>query len=160
MRLRPPPVKLFPLTSKDVWVSNGLPLNVNGLNYSPMAMYERLLSTCQLVAFQETKFVKQDSIQTNEHFIFATDSGAQCFWSDTTSPVFNNRHCVGLVLSSPSHFQDVQDLTSSVCTLQLKNRYLLLRAKLGDGPFCIHVIYAPDEPSERGDFFSIVTDRV
>uniref|UniRef100_A0AAV1UIZ0 Endonuclease/exonuclease/phosphatase domain-containing protein n=1 Tax=Peronospora matthiolae TaxID=2874970 RepID=A0AAV1UIZ0_9STRA len=121
-----------------------------------MAMYERLLSTYQLVAFQETKFVKQDSIQTNEHFIFSTDSGAQCFWSDTTSPVFNERHGVGLVLSSASPFQDVRDLTSSICTSQLKNRYLLLQAKLGDDPVFIHVVYAPDEPAERGEFFRLL----
>ena len=118
-----------------------------------MAMYERLLSTYQLVDFQETKFVNQDSIHTNKHFIFSTDSGAQCFWSDTTSPVFNERHGVGLVLSSTSPFQDAQDLTSRVCTLQLKNRYLLLRAKLGDDPVFLHVVYAPDGPSERGEFF-------
>ena len=112
--LRPLPATLLPLNSKDVWALNSISLNINGLNHPPMAMYERHISKYQLVAFQETKFVKPDSIQTNEHFIFSTDSGAQCVWSDTTSPVFNERHGVGLVLSSASPFQDTQDSTPSV----------------------------------------------
>ncbi|KAI9917452.1 hypothetical protein PsorP6_012982 [Peronosclerospora sorghi] len=33
------------------------------------------------------------------------------------------------------------------------NRYLLLKTTLNDAPVYIHVVYAPDEPSERGEFF-------
>ncbi|KAE8969565.1 hypothetical protein PR002_g27391, partial [Phytophthora rubi] len=116
-------------------------------------MYERLLSTHQLVAFQETKFNKEDSMQTNNHFIHVADSGARCFWSDTTSPVYNERHGVGLVLSSASPFGDVEDITSRVYKDQLRNRYLLLKTTLGEHRVYLHVVYAPDEPMERGNYF-------
>ena len=145
-----PPAKLFPLTSKAAWAFTGLSLNINGLNHLRMAMYERLLSKYQLVTFKKTLFDKSDAIQTNKHFIFAADSGARCFWSDATSPVFNERHGVDLVLSSAASFQDVQDLTSSVCTSQLKSRYLLYQTKLDGVRIYIHVLCATDEPSTRG----------
>ncbi|KAG6610171.1 putative pollike protein [Phytophthora cinnamomi] len=116
-------------------------------------MYERLLSAYQLVAFQETKFNKEDSLQTNEHFIHTADSGARCFWSDTTTPVFNKRHGVGLVLSSASPFGEVDDITARAYKEQLQNRYLLLKTTLGNKRVFIHVVYAPDEPMHRGEFF-------
>ncbi|KAI9905223.1 hypothetical protein PsorP6_014184 [Peronosclerospora sorghi] len=126
---------------------------MNGLNEPNLAMYERLLSSHQLVAFQETKFNKYDSLQSNEHFIHSADSGARCFWSDSTCPDFKERHGVGLVLSSASPFGEVEDLTAGVYAEQLRNRYLLLKTSLGDKPVFLHVVYAPDEPSRRGDFF-------
>jgi exonuclease III len=126
---------------------------MNGLNQPDLPMYQRLLSTHQLVAFQETKFNKEDSLQTNEHFIHVADSGARCYWSDTTSPVFNERHGVGLVLSTASPFGEVEDLTARVYKEQLRNRYLLLKTTLGGESVYIHVVYAPDEPPQRGEFF-------
>ncbi|KAF4135669.1 Reverse transcriptase (RNA-dependent DNA polymerase) [Phytophthora infestans] len=116
-------------------------------------MYERLLSAHQLVAFQETKFNKEDSLQSNEHFIHVADSGARCFWSDTTSPIFNGRHGVGLAMSSTSPFGDVEDLTASVYKEQLRNRYLLLKTALGGETVYLHVVYAPDEPMNRGEYY-------
>ncbi|GMF65551.1 unnamed protein product [Phytophthora lilii] len=95
-------------------------------------MDERLLSTHQLVALQETKFSEEASLQTNQHYIHVADSGARSFWSNTTSPVFNGKRSVGLVLSSASPFRDVVDRTEHVYKTQLRNRYLLLEAKLGD----------------------------
>ncbi|TDH72015.1 uncharacterized protein CCR75_000122 [Bremia lactucae] len=106
-----------------------------------------------MVAIQETKFNKKDSLQTSDHFIHVADSGARCFWSDTTSPVFNERHGVGLILSSASPFGEVEDLTALVYKDQLRNRYLLLKTSLGTSTVFLHVIYAPDEPPRRGDFF-------
>ena len=57
------------LNSEAAWTFNGISLNINGLNHPPLSLYETLLSKYQLVAFQETKFVKHDSLQTNDHFI-------------------------------------------------------------------------------------------
>ena len=54
------------------------------------------------------------------------------------------------------NFLDVHDLTSSVCNLQLKNNYLLLRSNTGDGSVFLHVAYAPDKPSERGELFLLL----
>ncbi|KAK1928368.1 hypothetical protein P3T76_016159 [Phytophthora citrophthora] len=129
---------------------------MNGMNEPTLTMYERLLSTHQLVAIQETKFNKEDSLQTNEHFIHVADSGARCFWTDSTSPVFNGRHGVGLVLSSASPFGEVVDLTARAYKDQLRNRYLLLKTSLGGKTVFLHVVYAPDEPQQRGEFFRML----
>ncbi|KAI9910855.1 hypothetical protein PsorP6_010815 [Peronosclerospora sorghi] len=94
-----------------------------------------------------------DSLQSNEHFIYSDDSGARCFWSHTTSPVLDERRGVALLLSSASPFGEVEDLTADVYTEQLRNRYLLLKTCLGDQAVFIHVVYAPDEPSRREEFF-------
>ncbi|GMF39487.1 unnamed protein product [Phytophthora lilii] len=122
-------------------------------------MYERLLSTHQLVALQETKFSEEDSLQTNQHYIHVADSGARSFWSNTTSPVFNGKRGVVLVLSSASPFRDVVDRTEHVYKTQLRNRYLLLEAKLGDRQIFLHVVYAPVEPARRGEFFRSLPTR-
>nr|KAE8916980.1 hypothetical protein PF009_g32699 [Phytophthora fragariae] len=70
-------------------------------------------------------------MQTNNHIIHVADSGARCFWSDTTSPIYNERHGVDLVLSSAPPFGDVEDITTRVYKDQLRNRYLLLKTTLG-----------------------------
>ncbi|KAI9909488.1 hypothetical protein PsorP6_014954 [Peronosclerospora sorghi] len=95
---------------------------MNGLNEPNLNMYERLLSSHQLV-------------------------------SHTTSTVFDERRGVVLLLSSSSPFGEVEDLTADVYTEQLRNRYLLLKTCLGDQAVFIHVVYAPDEPSPREEFF-------
>ncbi|KAJ8554730.1 hypothetical protein ON010_g9753 [Phytophthora cinnamomi] len=116
---------------------------------------ERLLSAHQLVAFQETKFNKEDSLQTNEHYLHTADSGGgrRCYWSDTTAPVFRGRHGVGLVLSPASPFGEVEDITARAYKGQLQNRYLRLKTTLGDKRAFSHVVYAPDDPMHRGEFF-------
>ncbi|GMF31082.1 unnamed protein product [Phytophthora lilii] len=106
-----------------------------------------------------TKFSEEDSLQTNQHYIHVADSGAHSFWSNTTSPVFNGKRGVGLVLSSASPFRDVVDSTEHVYKTQLRNRYLLLEAKLGDRQIFLHVVYAPVKPARRGEFFRSLPTR-
>ncbi|KAE9042691.1 hypothetical protein PR002_g3766 [Phytophthora rubi] len=126
---------------------------MNEMNLPSLTLYERLLSTHQLVALQETKFNKEDSMQTNNHIIHVADSGARCFWSDTTSPIYNERHGDDLVLSPASPFGDVEDITTRVYKDQLRNRSLLLKTTLGKHKVYLRVVYAPDAPMERGNLF-------
>ncbi|KAE9055068.1 hypothetical protein PF010_g32288, partial [Phytophthora fragariae] len=86
-----------------------------------------------LVALQETKFNKEDSMQTNNHIIHVADSGARCF--------------------CPPPFGDVEDITTRVYKDQLRNRYLLLKTTLGRLKVYLRVVYAPDAPMERGNLF-------
>ncbi|RLN02046.1 hypothetical protein BBI17_009493 [Phytophthora kernoviae] len=112
-----------------------------------------------LVAFQEMKFTEEDSMQTNTNYIHVADSGARCFWSNTTPSIFNGRHGAGLVLSSASPFGDVEDITAKVYKTQLQNRYLLLKTSLAGRKTFLHVVYAPDDPPLRGEYFrSLPTD--
>ncbi|ETO62284.1 hypothetical protein F444_19790, partial [Phytophthora nicotianae P1976] len=126
---------------------------MNGLNSADPSFYERLLSTHQLVAFQETKFSKEDSLNSQANFAHVADSGARCYWSHTTTPDFTGHHGVGLMLSSASPFGEVEDCTSSVYKEPLRNRYLLLKTTLGARQVYIHVVYAPQQDNYRGEFF-------
>ncbi|KAK1946227.1 hypothetical protein P3T76_001780 [Phytophthora citrophthora] len=92
-------------------------------------------------------------MNSQAHFAHVADSGARCFWSHTRSPEFSGHHGVGLVLSSASPFGEATDSTAGVYRNPLKNRYLLLKTTLGDRRVYVHVVYAPQKDTHRGEFF-------
>lgn len=67
--------------------------------------------------------------------------------------MYNGRHGVGLVLTTNAPFHDSVDITRSVLNSALHSRYLLVKSTLDQYPLYIHVVYAPDEPALRGEFF-------
>lgn len=128
-------------------------INANGLNQPTATFFDQVLRRYQMVALQETKFNNPDKLQSVEYFAHVADPTARCFWSHATTPLYNGRHGVGLMLATSSPFSDATDITSSIFSTTLTNRYLLVRAMLGGEPTYLHVVYAPDEEALRGEFF-------
>ncbi|CAI5713329.1 unnamed protein product [Peronospora destructor] len=93
-------------------------------------------------------------IQDNNIFLHCADSRACSFWSHFISDKYGSRNGVALFFNGAHPFQDLQEEPTLFGHMDiLRNRYLVVSAKLGHLRIYFHVVYGPVQPGDRSAFY-------
>lgn len=143
MRALPPPRPLY----ESPWTCLGISVNVNGLNSCTKYLFDQLLFTYSVVAFQQTKFSSWDNVFRVNQFIHSVSLKASKFWSYVATSRFSGplgRDSVGLGFCSGHLFDSLTDVNASLVDSSVlsRHRYLVAVAAMGSFRLLFHLVYA------------------